>query len=112
VRKDNSRPLNISHEYQLVFLESADYSTNQVVLKTGKIIDFPTRNPDSLMVFGNVKSPNLLWTTPFTPNVWHNFGLILNFASKYADSHHWFLFFELPCFQWLTLLFTLPAPRK
>jgi hypothetical protein len=35
--KDDARPLNYSHEYQLVFLETNDYSTNQFALKTGTI---------------------------------------------------------------------------
>ncbi|KAK0660839.1 hypothetical protein QBC41DRAFT_286195 [Cercophora samala] len=38
VAKDLQRPLNLSHEYQLVFLESNDFSTNQFVLKTGTIL--------------------------------------------------------------------------
>lgn len=35
--KDDCRPLNNSHEYQLVFLETNDFSTNQFALKTGTI---------------------------------------------------------------------------
>jgi hypothetical protein len=103
VRKDTARPLNISHEYQLVFLESADYSTNQIVLKTGTILDHKTRDPDSLMVFGNVKTPNLLWTTPFKANVWHNFGLVLDFATKYDSPRFISNLLNSRAFQWLTL---------
>ena len=83
--KDPLRPLNLSHEYQLVFLESADFSTNQVVLKTGTLLDgaaaAAAADPDSLMVFGNVNeaAPGLLFSTAFTEGVVHNFGVVLDF---------------------------------
>jgi hypothetical protein len=83
--KDDTRPLNLSHEYQLTFLESADFSTNQIVLKTGKILGGTNNtNPDTLMLFGNVNSvpAQLLFQTPFLRDTWHNFGLILNFMQK------------------------------
>jgi hypothetical protein len=37
LREHNTRPLNYSHEYQLVFLETNEYSTNQFALKSGTI---------------------------------------------------------------------------
>jgi hypothetical protein len=79
--KDAKRPLNLSHEYQLVFLESNDFSTNQVVLKTGTILGQATKDPDTLQLFANVnKSPNtVLFSTPFTAGVFHNFALTLDF---------------------------------
>ncbi|KAK1765884.1 hypothetical protein QBC33DRAFT_542795 [Phialemonium atrogriseum] len=78
--KDAQRPLNLSHEYQLVFLESNDFSTNQLVLKTGTLIGGGGgANPDTLQLFGNVNSPQLLFSTPFTPGVFHNFAVTLDF---------------------------------
>jgi hypothetical protein len=75
--------LNVSHEYQLVFLESADYSTNQFALKTGKIIGAPKRqDPNLLVLQSNVRAPTNLFTVPFKKNVWHNFGLVLDFTKK------------------------------
>ncbi|ESZ93829.1 hypothetical protein SBOR_5770 [Sclerotinia borealis F-4128] len=82
IMKDTSRPLNLSHEYQIAFLESADYNTNQVVLKTGTILD--TNNSDSnvLRVVGNVnEGATELFTTVFTDG-WHNFGLKLDFTAN------------------------------
>ncbi|KAK3291029.1 uncharacterized protein B0H64DRAFT_367870 [Chaetomium fimeti] len=79
VLKDNDRPLNLSHEYQLVFLESQDFSTNQFVLKTGTILGQDTADPDTLQLFGNVNQGELLFSTPFTANVFHNFALNLDF---------------------------------
>lgn len=82
IMKDTARPLNLSHEYQMVFLESADFSTNQVVLKTGTILDRATADPDQLMLFSNVKNASLLFSTAFTPGVFHNFGVALDFTRK------------------------------
>jgi hypothetical protein len=81
LRKDLTRPLNLSHEYQLVFLESNDFSTNQIVLKTGTILGVNTANPDTLQLFGNVNAnpPVVLFSTPFTQNVFHNFAVKLDF---------------------------------
>ncbi|KAH7304245.1 hypothetical protein B0I35DRAFT_363436 [Stachybotrys elegans] len=77
--KDSLRPLNLSHEYQLVFLESADFSTNQFALKTGTILGGNTADPDTLQLFGNINDGQLLFTTPFTDDVIHNFALKLDF---------------------------------
>jgi hypothetical protein len=84
VRKDNVRPLNLSHEYQLVFLESQDFSTNQFVLKTGSILGQDTPDPDTLQLFGNLNQGQLLFSTPFTPNIFHNFALTLDFDQLYG----------------------------
>ncbi|OLN87531.1 hypothetical protein CCHL11_06116 [Colletotrichum chlorophyti] len=83
LQKDAQRPLNVSHEYQLAFLESNDFSTNQVVLKTGTILGGdPKADPDTLQLFGNVNTkpaPPLLFSTPFTEGVIHNFAVTLDF---------------------------------
>ena len=79
--KDPQRPLNFSHEYQLVFLESADFSTNQVVLKTGTILGQDTPDPDTLQLFGNVKETLLLFKTKFEEGVVHNFAVTLDFTA-------------------------------
>lgn len=85
VMKDNARPLNLSHEYQLVFLETAAFDTNQFVLKTGKILSGTLgSSPDNLILVGNVKAPNLLFETPFLPNTWHNFAVTLDFVKNTA----------------------------
>jgi hypothetical protein len=85
VMKDQTRPLNLSHEYQLSFLESADYSTNQWVLKTGTIIGGPKKQcKDCLVLVGNVNDlpVQTLFEIPFVKGVWHNFGIVLDFNHK------------------------------
>jgi Glycoside hydrolase 131 catalytic N-terminal domain len=66
--KDAPRPLSLSHEYQLVFLESADFSTNQFVLKTGIILGETTVDLDTLALVGNVNLAPMqtLFEVPFT----------------------------------------------
>ncbi|GKT49486.1 uncharacterized protein ColSpa_09667 [Colletotrichum spaethianum] len=87
LQKDAQRPLNLSHEYQLVFLESADFSTNQLVLKTGTILGQNTEDPDTLQLFGNVNSNPVpeLFKTKFTPGVFHNFAVKLDFTANTTE---------------------------
>ena len=82
--KDAQRPLNLSHEYQHVFLESNDFSTNQVVLKTGTILGQATADPDTLQLFSNVNQGQLLFSAPFTAGVFHNFAVTLDFNKLYS----------------------------
>jgi hypothetical protein len=81
VMKDTTRPLNLTHEYQLVFLESSDFSTNQFVLKTGTILGGNTTDPDTLQLFGNVNASPVqtLFQTAFTEGVFHNFAVAMDF---------------------------------
>jgi hypothetical protein len=79
VMKSDARPLNLSHEYQLAFLETADFSANQFALKTGTILGVQTADPDTLQIFGNSNDNLLLFSTPFTAGVFHNFALTLDF---------------------------------
>ncbi|KAI0195575.1 hypothetical protein EV127DRAFT_459033 [Xylaria flabelliformis] len=81
VMKDANRPLNLTHEYQLVFLESNDFSTNQFVLKTGTILGANTADPDTLQLFGNVDAnpAQTLFSAPFVEDVFHNFAVTLDF---------------------------------
>jgi hypothetical protein len=86
VMKDTSRPLNTSHEYQLVFLESNDFSTNQFALKTGTISGQPAgQDPNLLVLVSNVnEDKGNLFLTDFNADVWHNFALTLDFTKKYV----------------------------
>ncbi|KAG5988869.1 hypothetical protein E4U43_004617 [Claviceps pusilla] len=86
IAKDSTRPLNLSHEYQLTFLEDASFSTNQFVLKTGTIIGVDNINADSLTLFGNTnKFGDVLFTTPFSSGTFHNFALRLDFTRNTTE---------------------------
>ncbi|KAH8594531.1 hypothetical protein B0O99DRAFT_687756 [Bisporella sp. PMI_857] len=82
LRRDPARELNYTHEYQLVFLESADFSTNQFVLKTGTIIGREGEDGERLILQSNVKAVTDLHVVPFTENVWHNYALTLDFNNN------------------------------
>jgi len=82
---DATRPLNLSHEYQLVFLETNDYSTNQFALKTGTITDYDgTVVPSHLVLQGNVEDNPVttLFETNGTVGIWHNFGIVMDFDNN------------------------------
>ena len=92
VQLDAAKPLNYSHEYQLVFIESSDYSTNQIVLKTGTILDGTSSQksqPKYLRLFGNLKSspPKVLYETSFTTG-WHNFALQFDFGKNQVQTFY------------------------
>jgi hypothetical protein len=90
MKTDQTRPLNYSHEYQLVWLENQDYSANQFTIGTGTpygknaTTDEDTR---TLFLLGtSATSPQqTLWKTSFTPGVWHNFGLVLDYTSNQVE---------------------------
>ena len=70
----------------MVFSESADFSTNQIVLKTGTILGGSAAQiaaPNTLRLFGNVNvnPPKELFPIAFTAG-WHNFGLQLDFTKN------------------------------
>lgn len=92
MRSDIHRPLNYSHEYQLVWLESQDYSADQFSLNTGTIFGTPfnKREAKDLFLRGtSAASPQqTLWRTPFTDGVWHNFGLELNFNTNHLRVYY------------------------
>lgn len=70
-----------------MFLEDASFSTNQFVLKTGTIAGQPAgQDPDLLVLVGNVNANPVvnLFNASFTPDVFHNFGITLDFDAKYV----------------------------
>lgn len=86
MRTDVHRPLNYSHEYQLVWLESQDYSANQFSLNTGTLLGSSDTAVDSkcLLLRGssNASPQQTLWKTPFSDGVWHNVALQLDFNTN------------------------------
>ncbi|PQE16337.1 hypothetical protein CJF32_00006233 [Rutstroemia sp. NJR-2017a WRK4] len=90
IQKDLAHPLNFSHEYQLVFLETADFSDNQFVLKTGTILgsNGTAATGDRLVVVGNINDgAKELFSTPWTEG-WHNFGVVLDFDRNTTQILH------------------------
>jgi hypothetical protein len=87
LKTDHARPLNYSHEYQLVWIENQDYAANQFTIGSGTPYGSNTtsdKDAKTLFLLGtSAASPQqTLWKTAFTPDVWHNFGLVLDFNSN------------------------------
>lgn len=86
LRTDPQKPLNYSHEYQLVFQEDAAFSTNQFVVKTGTLFG---EAPDAsggktLLIQGNQKTQPAvtLFQAAFTDDTWHNFAISQDFDAN------------------------------
>lgn len=86
--KDSAKPLNLSHEYMLTWLEDAQFSNNMFNIRAGTMLNENNTDPNSIGVYGNskfFKTPEpLLFITPFVDKVWHNFALTLDFNKKYV----------------------------
>ncbi|TBU25119.1 hypothetical protein BD311DRAFT_780576 [Dichomitus squalens] len=77
IQQDEQRPLNYSHEYQIVFIEPND-GTHVFEIQLGSPFtnptgDVPVSDAHSFKVRDHAL--NVLFTTPFTASVWHNFAV-------------------------------------
>ncbi|KAF0320032.1 hypothetical protein GQ607_012800 [Colletotrichum asianum] len=89
--KDPKKPLNLTHEYQMVFLESSIFSSNQYALKYGDLIGIHPADPDVLVLFGNSNTKPFqpeLFRTKFTDGVFHNFALTLDFTKNMTQIYY------------------------
>ncbi|KAF4984208.1 hypothetical protein FZEAL_548 [Fusarium zealandicum] len=79
IMQDESRPLNLSHEYLNVWHEAGDFSSNQFNFEAGTIIgqDLP-KDTWKLLDRNNTQ----LWSTPMLKNVWQNFAVTLDFEKN------------------------------
>lgn len=88
VRNDPSRPLNYSHEYHPAWHETNSYDTEQFTFETGQpfdpSFDPSVHNPRTLRLAGNreVTPEVMLFQTPFTENVWHNWAVTLGWDTN------------------------------
>ncbi|KAJ4231101.1 hypothetical protein FSOLCH5_004687 [Fusarium solani] len=76
ILQDESRPLNLSHEYLNVWHEAGDYSSNQFNFEAGTIIgqDLPK---DTWKLLDRTNKQ--IWSTPILKDVWQNFAITLDF---------------------------------
>lgn len=80
VRQDEARALNLSHEYLNVWHEAADYSADQIMFQTGKMIDYPDMAEDTFKIFD--RDFTLLWETAIDYSEWQNFAITLDIDAK------------------------------
>ncbi|KAI0365349.1 hypothetical protein BV20DRAFT_954502 [Pilatotrama ljubarskyi] len=84
IQKDEVRPLNYSHEYQIVFIEPNDGS-HVFGIQLGSPFTNPTGplpapNAHSFKVLDHAL--NVLFTTPFTSHTWHNFAVEVDWNNR------------------------------
>ncbi|TLS26369.1 hypothetical protein PpBr36_04915 [Pyricularia pennisetigena] len=84
VQRDANKPLNDTHDYQLVNLESKDFSFHQFDVRTG------ADNKKDIAIFGNSKAatPEKIFSTPFGENAFENFALKLDFDANTMQVFH------------------------
>ncbi|KAK7459560.1 hypothetical protein VKT23_009542 [Stygiomarasmius scandens] len=77
VRENPDLPLNLTHEYQIVFIEPTD-GTHVFELQLGSPFTNPTGtlpDPDASSFKVRDHALNILFSTPFTSDTWHNFAV-------------------------------------
>ncbi|KAI0694702.1 hypothetical protein C8Q76DRAFT_771909 [Earliella scabrosa] len=84
IQKDELRPLNYNHEYQIVFIEPNDGSH-----VFGIQLGSPFTNPTGTLPAPNAHSfkvldhaLNVLFSIPFTSRVWHNFAIEVDWTAR------------------------------
>lgn len=77
---DDSRPLNYSHEYLMVWHEAADYSSNQFNFEVGNLIGREEGDGKSFKLLN--RREQKLWETDVLFGVWNNFAITLDFEEK------------------------------
>lgn len=82
VKQDSTRALNLTHEYLNAWHEAADYSANQIMFQTGKMIDIPDLEEDTFKFFD--RDSTLLWSTAIDYEEWQNFAITMDIDNKYA----------------------------
>ncbi|KAF8748576.1 hypothetical protein RHS01_10705 [Rhizoctonia solani] len=90
VMRDEARPLNFTHEYQIVFAEPDDGS-HVFGLKIGSSFTVPTAPKLPTKTARNLEvldhALNVLYSTPFDLNTWHNFAIQLKKVSKLVSNN-------------------------
>jgi len=80
VQLDPSKPLNLSHEYMMVWRERNDFSANQFMFQIGSLLYNTSVPRDNWSVVG--KTNNIIFTTPVSKDGWQNFAVSLDQDKK------------------------------
>ncbi|KAK2010739.1 hypothetical protein LZ32DRAFT_562498 [Colletotrichum eremochloae] len=85
VQRDATKPLNATHDYQIVNLESKDFSFRQFDVRTG------ADNGNEIAIFGNSQTtpaPEKIFSTPFGEGQFENFAMKLDFNANTMQVFH------------------------
>lgn len=80
VRADADRPLNLTHEYLLVWHETAAYDANQFNFEVGTVIGQEGLGGDTYKLLD--REYRVVWETPVLEDEWQNFAVTLDFDAK------------------------------
>lgn len=80
IRVDPERPLNLTHEYLLVWHETAAYDANQFNFEVGTIIGQESLGGDTYKLLD--REYKVLWETPVLEDEWQNFAVTVDFDAK------------------------------
>ncbi|KAH9208686.1 hypothetical protein DL95DRAFT_372985 [Leptodontidium sp. 2 PMI_412] len=93
-QQDATAPLNLTHDYQVAFLETADFATHQFDVRVGKVVDAAPGSPGAdgtnIVVNGNSKNAagvQTLFSTPFTAG-FQNFAVQMDFDLNTIQIFH------------------------
>ncbi|KAG8681369.1 hypothetical protein FRC11_001197 [Ceratobasidium sp. 423] len=85
IMRDEARPLNFTHEYQIVFAEPDDGS-HVFGIKVGSSFTVPTASKLPTKTARNLEvldhALNVLYSTPFDLNTWHNFAIQVDWDAR------------------------------
>jgi len=96
IQQDPTSPLNLTHDYQVAFLETADFATHQFDVRVGKVVDAAAGSPGAdgtnIVVNGNSKNAagvQTLFSTPFVGvQGFQNFALEMDFDQNTIQVFH------------------------
>jgi len=80
LRTDPQRALNLTHEYILVWHETAAYDANQFNFQTGTILGQTGLPRDTYKLLD--RNNKQLWSTPIKSDTWQNFGITVDYTGK------------------------------
>ncbi|CUA72598.1 hypothetical protein RSOLAG22IIIB_10160 [Rhizoctonia solani] len=85
IMRDEARPLNFTHEYQIVFIEPDD-GTHVFGIKVGSSFTVPTAPNLPTTTARNLEvldhALNTLYSVPFDLNTWHNFAIQVDWDAR------------------------------
>lgn len=83
-----AKPLNVSHQYELVFIETNDYSSHVWTIKAGTPFGssvHPSREAKYLRLESSNaggKAGKTLFQVPWLTSTWHNFAITTDWVNK------------------------------
>lgn len=80
IRLDPERPLNRSHEYLLVWHETAAYDANQFNFEAGTVIGQEGLGGDTYKLLD--RNYQVLWETPILDDEWQNFAITVDWSKE------------------------------